>query len=191
MKTQIFTLLLTTLSLVSTAQNTSTNQLRSLTKLNLELQGFGLSIEPALGKRFTTEFSAGIGTGGYDISTNSFTYVIDPLDPTVFISITPKFYYNRAQRLAKGKNGELNAGNYFGLRIKYTSKGISEASEVYDALLFNAHWGLQRAIAKRWILNSHFGIGYAIDATDLNNSGGTIYPVLDLKFSYVLNKKRG
>ena len=191
MKAQIFTSVFTTLSLVSMAQNHTNTQLHTQTKLNLELQGFGLSVEPTLGKSFTVDFSGGIGTGGYDISTNSLTYVVAPLDPTLFVSITPKFYYNRARRLAKGKNIALNAGNYFGLRIKYTSKGLSESSEAYDALLFNAHWGMQRAMGKRWTMNTHFGLGYAMDATDLNNSSGTIYPALDLKFSYILNKNRG
>jgi hypothetical protein len=49
---------------------------------------------------------------------------------------------------------------------------------------------MQKAIGNRWTLNAHFGLGYAIDAVDLNNSAGTIYPALDLKFSYILNKKR-
>lgn len=191
MKTQIFTTLFSTLSLVSTAQKLSSNPLRSQTKLNLELQGVGLSVEPVIGHSLTIDFSGGIGTGGYDISTNSLTYVVAPLNPTLFVSINPKFYYNRARREAKGKNTALNAGNYFGLRVKYTSKGLAEGNETYDALLFNAHWGMQRALGKRWTMNTHFGLGYAMDATDLNNSSGTIYPALDLKFSYVLNKNRG
>jgi hypothetical protein len=85
----------------------------------------------------------------------------------------------------------LNSGNYIGLRVKYTTRGISESPQVWDALLFNAHWGMQRAIGTRWTLNTHFGAGYAVDAVDLNNSEGTIYPALDLKFSYRLNKKKG
>lgn len=189
MKRQIFTLFLTSFSLIAAAQNISNNELRPLTKLNLELQGFSFSAEPKLGKSSTIDFSAGIGTGGYDIWRSSFNYIVDPSSPTGFISITPKFYYNRNKRLAKGKTGDLNSGNYIGLRIKYTSRGIAEDTQVWDALLFNAHWGMQRAIGNRWTLNTHFGLGYAIDAVDLNNSAGTIYPALDLKFSYILNKK--
>lgn len=190
MKGQIFTLILAAFSFMATAQNNSHQQLQSLTRLNLELQGVSFSAEPKAGKFSTIDFSAGIGTGGYDIWQSSFTYVVDPLSPTAFISITPKFYYNRSKRIAKGKNGELNSGNYIGLRVKYTTRGISEDTQAWDALLFNAHWGMQRAIGNRWTLNTHFGLGYAIDAVDLNNSEGTIYPALDLKFSYILNKKR-
>lgn len=187
---QVFTLLLASFSLITVAQNNSNNRLQYLTKLNLELQGVSFSAEPKLGKFSTIDFSAGIVTGGYDIWRSSFTYVVDPLSPTGFISITPKFYYNRNKRLTKGKTDELNSGNYIGIRVKYTTRGVSENTQVWDALLFNAHWGMQRAMGDRWTLNSHFGLGYAIDAVDLNNSAGTLYPALDLKFSYILNKKR-
>jgi len=190
MKRQIFTLLLASSCLIAAAQNNSSNELRPLTKFNLELQGFSFSAEPKLGKSSTIDFSAGIGTGGYDIWRSSFNYIVDPSSPTGFISITPKFYYNRNKRMAKGKTGDLNSGNYIGLRVKYTSRGIAEDTQVWDALLFNVHWGMQRAIGNRWTLNTHFGLGYAIDAVDMNNSAGTIYPALDLKFSYILNKKR-
>jgi hypothetical protein len=190
MKSKVFTLIFIASSFVSAGQNNSSYQLRSLTKLNLELQGFSISFEPKLGNTATIDFSAGIGTGGYDISSGGITYVIDPTDPTAFISITPKFYYNLAKRLAKGKPVEMNAGNYIGIRVKYTTKGVSESTEVRDALLFNTHWGMQRGIGKRWTMNAHFGFGYALDATDLNNSEGSFYPSLDLKFSYILNKKR-
>ena len=143
---QIFTLVFASFCFASLAQDNAGNSLQSLTKLNLELQGFGVSFEPRLGKSLTLDLSGGIGTGGYDISSNSFSYVV--FEPTGFISITPKFYYNRNKRLAKGKSGLFNSGNYFGVRIKYTSKSITENSEVWDALLFNAHWGMQRAIGR-------------------------------------------
>lgn len=187
MKPQIFTLLFSAFSLLAVAQNNSNKPLQTFTKLNLELQGISFSAEPKVGKSSTIDFSAGIGTGGYDIWSNDFTYVA--LEPTGFISITPKFYYNRNKRIAKGKPAELNSGNYFGLRVKYTTKSFSENEQVRDALLFNAHWGMQRAIGKRWTCNTHFGVGYGIDATDLNNSEGSFYPALDLKFSYLLNKR--
>jgi hypothetical protein len=186
---QIFTLMMVLFCILTQAQNNATNKLHSITKLNLELQGFGISFEPRLSNSVTMDLSAGIGTGGYDIWSENFTYVVYPQGPTGFISITPKFYYNLKKRLAKGKPVDLNSGNYIGLRIKYTSRSIAENTDIRDALLFNTHWGMQRAIGKRWTLNTHFGLGYVIDATDLNNSEGTIYPALDLKFSYILNRR--
>lgn len=188
MKKYIFTLVFASAGFILFAQRNT--GIQPFTKLDLGLQGFGLSFERRLGNASAIEFSAGIGTGGYDIWYNSFSYEVNPVDPTGYISITPKFYYNRAKRLAKGKPAELNAGNYFGARIKYTTRGISENTGAWDALLFNLHWGMQRAIGKRWGFQSHFGLGYAIDAVDLNNSAGTVYPALDLKFFYILNKQR-
>jgi hypothetical protein len=190
MKRRIFTFLFTSVNVVSFAQNKANKDLRPFTKLDLGLQGVGITFERRLGNSSDIELSTGIGTGGYDISEKSLTYIVDPSNPTGYISITPKIYYNRNKRLAKGKPGELNGGNYFGLRIKYATRGIAEDTQVWDALLFNLHWGLQRAVGKRWTINSHFGLGYAMDAVDLNNTSGTIYPALDLKFSYILNKKR-
>ncbi|MGZ5191843.1 MAG: hypothetical protein ACXWCZ_12590 [Flavisolibacter sp.] len=52
-------------------------------------------------------------------------------------------------------------------------------------MLFNLHWGLQRPVGKRWTFNTHIGVGYATDATDLSNTGGTVYPAMDLRFAYV------
>src|SRR5215211_1339434 len=191
MKRQIFTLTVLFFGTASLAQNTTDNKLRSLTKLNLELQGFGISFEPRLGNSATIDLSTGIGSGGYDIWSESFTYVFYPQGPTGFLSITPKFYYNRNKRLMKGKPVTLNSANYFGLRIKFTTRSIAENTDIRDALLFNAHWGMQRPLGQRWTLNTHFGIGYAIDATDFSNSEDTFYPAIDLKFSYILNKSRG
>jgi len=191
MKRQIFTLIILLIGIVTLAQKSTESKLRSLTKLNLELQGFGISLEPRLGNLATIDVSAGIGTGGYDIWSESFTYVVYPQGPTAFISITPKIYYNRKKRIEKGKPVALNSGNYFGLRIKYTTRSIAENTDIRDALLYNAHWGMQRALGKKWTVNTHFGVGYAIDATDLSNSEGTFYPAVDLKFSYIFNKTRG
>ena len=189
MKRQIFTLTVLSISLFSFAQENSKPQLQPLTKLDLGLQGVGVTFERRLGNSTTIDLSAGFG-GGYDIWSNSFTYAVNIPGLAGYISITPKFYYNLEKRIAKGKPTDYNSGNYIGLRLKYATRSISEATNIRDALLFNIHWGLQRWIGKRWTMNTHFGAGYAVDATDLNNSGGTIYPALDLKFSYVLSKKK-
>jgi hypothetical protein len=172
------------------AQNTSTaNNLEKLVKLDLGLRGVGITYEPKLSNKMSIELSGGIG-GGYDISFQEFTYSWNLLDPALYVVVNPKYYYNRNKKQAKGKTTALNSGNYIGLGIKYTSRGITENTDVWDALLFNLHWGMQRAIGKGWTFNTHAGVGYAIDATDLSNSSGTIYPALDLRFGYVLNKRK-
>jgi hypothetical protein len=186
----IFTLvLLFSFSFLLAQNHSSENNLEKLVKLDLGLRGIGITYEPKLSNKMSIELSGGIG-GGYDISFQDFTYTWNLPDPALHVIVNPKYYYNRNKREAKGKTTELNSGNYVGLGIKYTSRGISESTEVWDALLFNLHWGMQRAIGKRWTFNIHAGVGYAIDATDLSNSSGTVYPALDLRFAYILNKRR-
>lgn len=191
MNRQMFTAVLLLNVLFSFAQHDNNDaSLHPLTKLDLGLQGAGLTFERKLGRSTAIDLSGGLG-GGYEISSNSFDYHLTRQGISGYLSINPKFYYGRTKRIAKGKSGLLNAGNYIGLRIKYTTRSIAENGDAWDALLFNVHWGMQRDIAKRWTMNAHFGAGYAIDATDLNNSSGTFYPALELKVSYVLNKQRG
>ena len=187
MRKCISTSLLLTTSLFLFSQYSDTNKLRNLAKLDLGLQGIGLTFEPRVGKNTTIDLSGGMG-GGYKISTDDLTYEVDFTNPALYFSVTPKFFYNRQKRIEKGKASLLNAGNYIGLRLKYTTKGLSESSDIYDALLMNIHWGLQRALGRKWTFMTHIGAGYAMDATDLNHVSGTIYPALEFRFSYVFNK---
>jgi len=187
MRKCISTSLLITTSLFLFGQHPDVNKLRNLAKLDLGLQGIGFTFEPRVGKNTTIDLSAGIG-GGYNISTNDFTYEVAITNPALYFSVTPKFFYNRQKRIDKGKTSLLNAGNYIGLRMKYTTKGLSENSDIYDALLMNVHWGLQRPLGKKWSFMTHIGAGYAMDATDLNHVSGTFYPALEFRFSYVFTK---
>ena len=187
MRKCIFTTFLLTPSLFILGQSSDVNKLRNLVKLDLGLQGIGFTFEPRVGKNTTIDLSAGIG-GGYNISTDDLTYEVDITNPALYFSVTPKFFYNRQKRIEKGKASLLNAGNYIGLRIKYTTKGLSENSEIYDALLMNVHWGLQRTLGIKWSFMTHIGAGYAMDATDLNHANGTFYPALEFRFSYVFTK---
>ncbi len=53
--------------------------------------------------------------------------------------------------------------------------------------LANVHWGIQRPLSDKWILNAHAGAGYA---KDLGSIFGTVYPALELKFSYLFTKPK-
>jgi len=187
MRQCIFTTLLLTTTLFLFGQYSDISELRNLAKLDLGLQGIGFTFEPRVGKNTTIDLSAGIG-GGYKIARDEFTYELDITDPALYFSVTPKFFYNRQKRMEKEKTGSLNAGNYIGLRLKYTTKGLSENSDINDALLVNVHWGLQSPLGKKWSFMTHIGAGYATDATDLNQLSGTIYPALEFRFSYVFTK---
>jgi hypothetical protein len=98
-------------------------------------------------------------------------------------SLTPKYFYNRRSRIEKGKESTLNGGNYFGLRIKYVTANYNLWGDYGKTFLANVHWGIQRPLGKRFTFNCHAGAGYA---ENLDDHGGTFYPSVDFKFSFVL-----
>jgi|GEM_PF-837426 len=164
--------------------------LRTVTRIDLGLQGVGISFEVPVSRKYTIEFSGGLG-GGYDLSEGSFSYDWGLLNPCAYLSVNGRYYYNRDRRAAKGKSLLLNAGDYFGVRLKYTSPDISDGGSMSDAVLVNIHWGMQRPIGRKWTINGHAGIGWAYNAINsIDPSGGKVYPAAEFKISYALNRKR-
>jgi hypothetical protein len=157
----------------------SDTNLSSFFKLDLGGQGIGLTYEPRLSNKMTADISAGIG-GSYEIAEGSIE--INYGRPSLYFSFTPKYFYNRRSRIEKGKKTLFNAGNYFGLRIKYVALNQSPTSTYSNSILANIHWGIQRPLGKHWTFSSHFGAGYA---QDIDYNFGTIYPAVDFKFSYI------
>ena len=138
------------------------------------------------------DLSLGAG-GGYAILGNEFKYKLSGLSgPEIYFSINPRFYYNRAKRLAAGKSIARNSGNYWGIRLKYVTDKIAENFVVWDALLFNIHWGMQRPVGKRWVFNSHigpgFGMVYYLFSKDQLPGLNSLYPSIELKISYLFKK---
>jgi hypothetical protein len=172
-------------SILSVAQNLNNeHELASLVKLDVGLQGVGFGFEPKLNKKTTMDISVGAG-GGYDVWEGGVGYEWNILQPAFYFALTPKYYYNRKKRNNLGKTSRLNSGNYIGFRVKFTTPSVAPNDALRKALLLNFHWGIQRAIANRWILNGHIGAGYA---QDLGSQFGTIYPAIDFKLSYYLSK---
>jgi hypothetical protein len=170
-------------------QNDQQSTLRTLAKFDFSMQGLGFTYEPRIHSKMTIDLSLGLG-GGYEVSEDGILYKWDLTAPAAYFSITPKFYYNLEARAQKNKASIFNAGNYFGLRMKYVTRSIGENNGIYDALLMNLHWGIQRPIAERWSFAADIGGGYAVDATDLSNSFGTIYPAFDVKLTYIFSRKK-
>ena len=154
-------------------------KLSSLTKLDLGLQGIGLTFEPRLSNTLTTDLSFGFG-GGYNISEGSIDYQV--LKPALYFSATPKYFYNLKKRINNGKTIQYNSGNYIGVRLKYNKPLYKKSDIIRNSILTNIHWGFQRFIGNHWTINSHIGVGYA---HDIDYDFGTIYPAIDFKFSYV------
>lgn len=158
--------------------------LRSLTKLDLGPGGIGISREQKMGTHITMLVAAGAG-GGYDIAEMNFNYVWTVFRPAFHFSVSPRLYYNRDKRTKNEKPTLFNSGNYVGLAIRYATGSVDPTPLQRPSMMLNGHLGLQRYLGKRWVLDTHFGGGYA---WDIGNRFGTIYPALDINFSYVLNK---
>jgi hypothetical protein len=158
------------------------SSIKTITMADLGLQGIGFTYEPRLTNQISMELSFGAGAG-YGISESSVHYRFYLTDPAFYFSATPKFYYNRKSRIARGKKYMLNSGDYLGIGFKYNTSGVTSDDRIRQATLINLHWGMQRSITERWIVNAHTGVGYA---TDLDSGFGTIYPAIGLKLSYVL-----
>lgn len=164
--------------------------LRTVTRIDLGLQGLGISLEVPVGRKYTIEFSGGLG-GGYEVSDSSFSYDWGLLNPCAYFSVNGRYYYNRDRRAAKRKSLLLNAGDYFGVRLKYTSPEVTGDGSMSDAVLVNVHWGMQRPIGRKWTINGHAGIGWGYNAINsIAPGGGRVYPAAEFKISYALNRKR-
>jgi len=162
---------------------TGADPLTTLYKIELGPGGIGVSSEFKLGQRMTALLGAGAG-GGYSIAEGSVEYTWSIFQPAFYFTASPRLYYNRDKRAGKDKSTKFNAGNYIGMAVKFATGNTGGDPGQRPSMLVNGHWGMQRSMGKKWVFDTHFGAGYAWDT---NNRFGTIYPALELKFSYVLN----
>lgn len=154
--------------------------LTSIKRIELGLQGFGVGYEHPIGNRITLDMAVGAG-GAYWVEPGSLTYSWSLLQPALYVSVTPKWYFNREKRQRKGKSLALNAGNYLGLRTKMVTANSDRVDPTFPTLLMNLHWGLQRPLGGRWLFQTHAGVGVA---NNLSQRGTMVYPALDFRFSY-------
>ena len=188
MKQVIFFLFFSFIFFARAQQNLNHAPLSALNKIDIGLRGIGISTERVIGTRITLNIALSVG-GGYEITPHQLNYKLNWNEPVASVSLNPRFYYKREERKEKGRNAALNAGNYWGVTLKYATRGLTEGSLLVDALLMDGHWGLQRPVSKRWLFHGKIGLGYALDATDLQNSSGTFYPALDLGLSFAFGRK--
>ena len=127
----------------------------------------------------TIDLSTGIG-GGYNIAEGFIEYQL--LKPALYISVTPKYFYNLKKRINKGNTILYNSGNYIGARLTLNTPLDNKTNIIRNSILTNIHWGIQRVISNHWSINSHIGVGYA---HDIDYDFGTIYPAIDFRFSYI------
>ncbi len=162
------------------------SSLKTYEKIDVGINGFGLALETPLNQKILSEFYIGLGPSydlHEDISINhSMSWHWTLLEPSFHASVYGKYYYNRENRMAKGKSLLLNSGNFIGLKVKYISKSLSDPSYYSNTILANLNWGLQRNLGKHWVYDFSFGLGYGYN---MDNPYSMLYPALDLKIAYV------
>ncbi|MDR1090150.1 MAG: hypothetical protein LBL79_03665 [Prevotella sp.] len=182
-KRLLLTLLAFTIYTVVSAQELGTYQ-----KLDIGINGIGMSLEVPVSEKIVIEPYIGVGPS-YDLNGNG-DALADKIDwhwallePSFHGAVYGKFLYNRSSRAEKGKSLLFNSGNFIGAKVKYISKSLSDPQFYSNTLLFNLNWGGQRNIGKHWAYSYSVGIGYG---RNLDQSYGLFYPAFDIKITYVL-----
>src|SRR5215203_806940 len=150
------------------------------------LQGLGINYVLNTGQRSVLEFSAGMG-GGYFITGQQFYYAFNFLKPSLYTKAQLKLYL---------KDEAQKEGSYFGLNLKYTTahlwstysydssaKWLCFKGYTLQAMLVDAHLGIQKQLGTRWRMDGHLGVGYSFNFSDrwgLNHW----YLAAGLKMSY-------
>lgn len=164
-------------------------ELQTIQKLGLGINGLDLAVEIPMAENITIEPAIGLGPS-YDFYDNDiimgrtgFGWAL--LEPSVHVSAHSKFFYNRDKRKRKRKSMLLNSGKFIGLKIKYVSTPLTnyEYHGKTNTLIANLNWGGQRNIGKHWNYSYFVGVSYG---RNLDNPYGTFYLGVDLKVAYVL-----
>jgi hypothetical protein len=161
-----------------------------LSTIDVGPEGLAVSFDFKLSNKMLLDWSIGLG-GGYAIRDSSFKYKMNLRLPELYSSITARYYYNRAKREAKGKSILNNSGDFVGLKVKYVSDRLTENFSVWDALLINIHWGMQRSISPHILFNGHVGGGYGT-ATYFKSfpTYHRFYPAVNFTLSYRISRLR-
>lgn len=161
-----------------------------VTRIDIGFEGAGISFQRKLSGPFMIELSTGIG-GGYDeVNKNTISYSWDLFNPGWYLSVAPKFLYNFRNRMKAGKNTKFNSADFIGAKVKWGMTNLLSTEDPVTTVATNIHWGMQRNLGNRWLFTGQTGIGYIVDISSTPDPSGTIYPALDIKFSYVLSGRK-
>jgi len=168
----------------SCAQQT---QLTRILKAEAGVHGLGLGYELPINPIWIAEVNVHAG-GGFNISPANEVSFHYAEFPSIHLSTGVKRYYN----LHKIRRNPLNnAGNFFGVQLKYVSQGIMQRRgdfdlapvnpPINDVLISEVHWGVQRSLSDRLFINAKIGAGYMVD---FHHLGSTVFPTGGVKLGY-------
>lgn len=156
--------------------------LKTQGKIDFGFSGLSLSLETPVSNKVLLEFAAGLGAG-YKVN-EDFKYRMYFDDPAFFGSAHMKYYYNQQDRVDAGRPVSYNAGNFFGIKAKYTSPTLKD-QKTWHTMLIGFHWGMQRKMGKYFLYQFNAGIGAAVDLEDKTSTHVTLFPDLNFRISYV------
>ncbi|RKR85168.1 hypothetical protein BDD43_5429 [Mucilaginibacter gracilis] len=141
------------------AQDTTSYLKAKQLKINAEVIGGSFSYEAKVSQTNTMYFEAGAQYGiSYRYSSdfgNDYRYAFSPL-----ISIEGRHYYHFKERIAKHKDINNNASNFWFLRTGYTFKPLSQTAgyTFSDALSVMPGWGIQRNLGTHFSMEVQLGV---------------------------------
>ncbi len=106
--------------------------------------------------------------------------------PAVYASVHGKYYYNQEDRLRRSRPLSFNAGNFFGVKAKYTTPNLAGEAKTWHTMLVAFHWGMQRKMGRHFLYQLTIGVGGAVDLEDKTTTHVTLYPDFNFRVSYVL-----
>lgn len=176
-------LLLFTTYVYSQSEANTERYLKTYVKADVSFSGLGLSLETPFSDRVLFEVAAGAGAG-YKVN-EDFKYRMYFDNPSLYASLHAKYYINKEMQIQKGAKQKFNSGNFFALKVKYTTPTIHN-ERTWHTMLAAFHWGLQRNLGKHFIYQLTLGVGGAIDLDNKTTTHLTMYPDANFRFSYIL-----
>lgn len=148
--------------------------------------GLGLSAEWNASGIFTVETAASYGPS-YDVDAVEWFPFLNVFPAygkaAARFSVNPRFYITRQRERQGATKNKHRIEQYFGLTYAYVTKAFNH---YYPATsLVNLHYGMRQEALPRLLFTAYGGIGWAG-----NHETGftTLYPALNIKFGYILNR---
>ncbi len=101
-----------------------------------------------------------------------------------FSRVSLKWYFNRKERLEKGKDISLNTGSFIGIQNKTTyGYGKDEIFNTAAYLINEVYWGQHTRLSNNLLFHYHLGVGYFVTKNNSYNDG--FFPTVGVKFKYI------
>ncbi|MEM6769136.1 MAG: hypothetical protein AAF597_01015 [Bacteroidota bacterium] len=137
-----------------------------ITGLQFNLLSILVYHERGLSDEIALRLEAGATTGFRYRNLNGNTSLNLWLQP--FVLAEPRYYYNFAQREAKGKRTSNNSGNFVGLKTEYRlprflASTFGDGRRPAGQFSFIPRWGIRRDLGSGWDFELGLGAGWQFE----------------------------